>query len=242
MKFTAFIFLLSFGLSAAAQETKPKYDFLESEKIIKLDMFSLFNMTPTLGVEVESIVNEQVSLQFGLGIIPSFFQPLVGNDLNTEFNIAFNNNNANGFDALRGYRLSAQSRFYVFRKPTRYISTSVSFRHIIVRDRDVRVGMEPFEGSNGLTEFAYFKSADMRFHQFRTALDLKYGFQRNMGDHFVLDFSAGLRLGTTNVQSRSDIPENGTLTPNWNNRMILVDNYRSSRVTPILGLKIGYRL
>ncbi len=241
MKRIAFIFSLSFTFSIFSQDVKPKYNFMESEKIVKLDLLSLFNMTPTLGVELESKVSEQLSFQVGVGIIPSFFQPLVGSDLG-EFNNFFGNNNANGFDGLRGYRLSAQSRFYIFKKPTRYISTGLSFRHIIVRDRDVQVGMEPFEGSNGITEFAYFKNVDMRFHQFRTAFDFKYGFQKNMGDRFTLDCNFGFRLGTTNVQSRSEIPESGTLAPNWNNRIILVDNYKRTRLTPVFGLKIGYRL
>ncbi|MFK8045863.1 MAG: hypothetical protein AB8B72_10220 [Crocinitomicaceae bacterium] len=243
MKFTSFIIAICATVQLSAQDATPKYNFMDSEKIIKLDLGGLFNRTPMIGLEVESMVDEQMSLQFGAGIIPSFFQPTVGNNSNNNFTEIFGNNmNNNGFDNLRGYRLSAELRFYAFKKPTRYLATGINFRHLIIRDRDVSVGMEPFDNGFGQIEYAYFKNTDMRFHQFRSAIEVKYGFQKNMGTNFVIDFNMGLRLRTTNVQSGSDLPEGGSLASTWNNGFILFDNYKRSGIAAVIGLKIGYRL
>lgn len=224
---TLILTILSF--ISIGQNNFKDYNFQDSEKIVKIDLGDLFSRTPAIGVYVESKVNDELSLQFGAGIIPSYFQPWVGNRMND-------------FDHLRGYQLSAESRFYVFKKPTRYIAVEADFRHLIIRDRDVPIGVDVFNNPNGPDEFAYFVNTDMRFHQFNTGLSLKWGFQKNLGEHFTFDFSAGFRLSTTNVQSRSDIPTGGTLQTNWNNRLVLIDNYKRSQFLPNLGFKIGYKL
>ncbi|MFK8037539.1 MAG: hypothetical protein AB8B74_04565 [Crocinitomicaceae bacterium] len=225
---TTFI-LTTLSFFSICQNTFEDYSFKDSKKIVKINLGDIFSTTPAIGLYVESKVNEDVSLQFGAGIIPSFFQPWVGNRVND-------------FDQLRGYQLSAESRFYVFKKPTRYIAAEVDFRHLIIRDRNVPIGVDVFENPNGPDEFAYFLNTDMRFHQFNTGLTVKWGFQKHLGENFTFDFNLGMRLSTTNVQSRSIIPAGGTLQETWNNRLTLVDNFKRSRTLPNIGLKIGYRL
>ena len=102
--------------------------------------------------------------------------------------------------------------------------------------------MEPFEDGFGVTDYAYFQSTDMRFHQVKSAIEVKYGFQKNMGSNLVIDFNICLRLRTTNVQSNSSIPSGGTLISTWNNGFTLFDNYKRTNTSPVIGFKIGYRL
>jgi hypothetical protein len=243
MKSIAFLLAIFSVLHVGAQDMSSKYSFTGSKKIVKLDLGSLFNRTPMIGLEVESFVNDQMSLQVGLGVLPSFFQPTVGTQASPEIDNLFGNiTNSNGFDNLRGYKLGAEARFYTFKKSTRYIATGFNFRHIIIRDRDARVGMEPFENGFGGVEYAYFQSTDMRFHQFASSIEVKYGFQKNMGSNFVIDFNFGLRLRTINVQSSSELPVGGSLANTWNNGFILFDNYKRTGVGPVMGFKIGYKL
>lgn len=229
MKNAVAILFTIFSFISIGQTNTEKYNFSDSEKIIKVDIGDIFSRMPTLGLYVESKYNEDVSFQFGAGIIPSYFQPWVSNE-------------DNDFDHLIGYKLSAESRFYVLKKPTRYLSVGIDFQHLIIRDRDVPIGMDLFENPNGGNEYAYFVNSDMRFHQFNSTLTAKWGFQKNLGERFVFDFYLGMRIKTTNVQSRSKIPTGGILEQNWNNRIVLFDDYKNSNIQPTLGFKLGYKL
>ncbi len=229
MKNLALLLVCFVFTTVQAQTGEPKYNFRDSDKIIKVDFTDIFSTIPTLGIDVESRVNEEISLQYGVGIIPSYFQPWVGD-------------RQNDFDRLTGYQLRTEGRAYIFKKPTRYLAADLTFRHLVIRENDVPVGMDPTENPNGIDDFAYFVNTKMRFHQFNTSLALKWGFQRNLGDNFVFDLNVGLRLNNINVQSRSKLPTGGILPDDWNNRLTLVDNYRDSNVRPTVAFKIGYRL
>ena len=232
---TIFIILSILTSSFVFSQNKVKYNFLTSEKIIKIDFNDFFSQTPTVGVDIESKVNDELSLQFGFGVLPSFIQPLVGSD-------------DNRYNHLRGYQLRAESRFYIFKKSTRYIAADIQFRHLIVKDNDVPVGMDLYKNPNGIDEFAYFIDTKMKFHQFKTSLAVKWGFQKDLGEKFVFDFNIGLRINKINVQSFSKLPSGGTLQANWNdninfgNNLTLIDNYRRSNIRPTIGFKFGYRL
>jgi len=229
MKYLTFLLLLISGQALIAQDEAAAYNFKDSDKILKVDFAHVFSSTPTLGFDLESRVHDEMSFQFGAGILPSYLQPWVGN-------------RQNDFDHLRGYTIRGEIRLYVLNKPNRYIAPEVSFKHLIIRDREVPVGMEPLDNPNGVDDFAYFVNTDMRFHQFNAGFGLKWGFQKDLGEHFVFDFSAGLRINKINVQSFSKIPEGGILPTNWNNNITLVDNYRRSNIRPTIGFKFGYKL
>jgi len=243
MKFVILL-IVALGAIAPALGQTEKYYFRSSDKIVKLNISEVFSLIPTFGIEVESQFKEKSALLFGVGIIPSFFQPLVGTQSNFT-NGGFNNFNAfNGYDYLGGYQFAFGGRFYAFKKSTRYVSFGAHFRHLIIRDKDVLYGVEPIGEVNqwNAQQFNYNQIVDMLFHQFRVSWVGKVGFQRNVGSHFVLDFNLGARLETTAVQTRSEAPEDGTLIRTWNMRLTLQDNYKSTRIMPVMGFKIGYRL
>ena len=229
MKHLAILLALIISPMVMAQEDVPAYNFYDSEKILKVDFSNVFSSIPTVGLDLETKVHEELSLQFGAAIIPSYLQPWVGN-------------RQNDFDHLRGYRLRGEGRFYVLKKPTRYIASELAFRHLIIRQYDVPVGMEPLDNPSGVDDFAYFVNTDMRFHQFNASFTLKYGIQKNLGQHFVYDVNVGMRINKINVQSNSELPEGGILPIDWNNNLTLIDNYRRSNIRPTFEFKLGYKL
>ena len=203
------------------------YDFSSSSKIIKVSPLEIFSRIPTFSVDLETRIDEDVSLQFGFGVIPSFAQILVGQ-------------NSNKFDRLRGYNLRGESRFFILKKANRYISAGFSLRHIVIRDV-VPVGMEPFVDSPQQQDFAYFVNTPMKFHRFNTEFSTKFGIQKTFSKNFVADFFIGIRLIKINVQSFSKVPDGGIVAPNWNNNFTLTDNFRDSKIRMTAGFKVGYK-
>src|SRR5688572_24495901 len=107
---------------------QPPWTFAAAQKNLKLSPFDVFSAIPTVGADLEVSFIQDMRLQAGAGVILPGIQ-LMGN-------------NGGSFDKMGGYRLRAESRFFIFKKPTRYFATELSFRHLIIRD-EVGIGMEP---------------------------------------------------------------------------------------------------
>ncbi len=236
---TSILLMLSCAL-ISAQDNTPGTDsiptpwsFGAAEKNIKFSPFEVLSIIPTFGADLEVNMDRKISLQGGVAVVLPAFQYLAGSE--------------NGlFDKMGGYRLRAESRFFVFKKPGRYIATEFSFRHLIIND-EIGIGMEPSnqidQWGNVQQNFAYFINTDMTFHRFTKTFNFKYGIQRTYQNRFVLDFYTGFSIRNNSTRTWSDIPEGGTLTDRNNGLGLrLGDRISSGYITPIIGLKLGFGL
>ena len=233
MKKGLFIGWLLFSFAAFAAEgdsTQTKneaqeWSFATAQKRIKFSPFELFSAVPTLSVDLDMEMKEGIRLQGGFGLIPSFMQPSSGGLSEQQFNW------------MGGYKMRAESKFFVLRKPNRYISTELTFRHLLIRD-NVSIGME----GDGNGNFAYFMDERMTFNRFNTQFAFKWGFEKEWDSGFLIDFYTGLAARQVFVQSGQ--PEaNGEVMGDWNAfNWSLVDNHKMSYVTPIFGLRLGFKI
>lgn len=240
MKKLAIIMILFSCAPVVAQEGGVPNDSLDvpwsfhgTPKILKFSPLEIFSAVPTFGADLEVKMTDNISLQGGAGAILPMFQPMSGQG-------------TNNFDKMGGYKLRVESRFYIFKKPTRYFSSELSFRHLIIRD-EIGVGMEPTtnvdEWGWETENYAYFINTPMVFHRFNTYVTFKYGIQKSWSNGFVLDMYTGLSIRNTTVRSWSDIPEGGTIPWTWNTpEWTLEDGFRRAYVTPIIGIKLGFGL
>ena len=217
------------SLKAQQDSTENKWSFTESKKIIKITPFDILNKVPMIGADMEFTYTDEINLQVGMAIVPSYLQTSVGSE-------------QGDFKRLSGYNLRGESRFYILKKPNRYLAAGFNFRHLVIKS-NVPVGMESSTNNpQQQQDFAYFVNTPMRFHRFNSNINVKWGFQKPMGKNFVFDFYLGLALNRIGVQSFSKIPEGGVVTNDWSNMFTLKDNYKTSNIRPIIGFKIGYKL
>ena len=206
------------------QEVEP-WSFATAQKRIKFSPFEVFSAVPTLGVDLDVDLKEGIRLQGGIGFIPSAIQPTSGGLSDQQFNW------------MGGYKLRAESKFFVLKKPNRYISTELTMRHLVIRD-DVAVGME----GDGNGNFSYFMDERMTFNRFNTQFAFKWGFEKEWDSGFLIDFYTGFAARQVFVQSGQ--PESGGVVQGdwsvlgWN----LVDNHKMSYVTPVFGLRLGFKV
>lgn len=239
MKTIVCIFAMFSCAQLSAQEIHPTgpdsvttpWTFAAAQKNIKFSPFDLFSAVPTVGADLEVSLKDNIRLQGGAAVILPGLQ-FTGMT------------NASMFDKMGGYRLRAESRFFSFKKPTRYFATELSFRHLIIKD-NIGIGMEPSTQINewGVEQqtFAYFVKTDMVFHRFNTTFNLKYGYEKTFANGFVIDLYAGLSMRKIYTRTWTDIPEGGTIPAinqgfGWN----LGDKVSNMYITPIVGLKLGF--
>ena len=221
--------LVSTVAFSQADSTNNNWSFAESNKIIKITPFDILNKVPMLGADLEFTYTDDINFQVGVAIIPSYLQTTVGSEMGD-------------FDRLSGYNLRGESRFYILRKPNHYLAAGAEFRHLVIKSI-VPVGMDASTvNPQQQQDFAYFVNTPMRFHRFNTKVSIKWGFQKPLGDNFVFDFYAGLAIKRVGVQSFSKIPEGGVVSQNWSNNFTLVDNFKTSNISPTVGFKLGYKL
>lgn len=231
------IMLASCALVSAQERFSPldsaksqPWSFATAEKKLKFTPLELISVMPTLSSDLEVSVNDSFSFQAGLGLmIPGI---KYGSSFESEPPVQ-----------LGGYKLRAEGRFYIFRKPSRYLSAELGFRHQIVRE-EVGIGMEPSTTVNEFgfeqQSFAYFINTDMIFHRFTSSLTMKYGIQKIIARRFVLDMYGGLSIRRSATKSWSDIPEGGTVPMNrmfWGG---LGENSMGYLVTPVIGFRLGF--
>ncbi len=236
--FAIMILLFSCAFSNAQGDndstvTKDSWSFKTAEKRLKFSPLEVFSIIPTFGADLEVKMTDEIRLQTGAAYIIPGFQYIAGSSDGV-------------FDKMGGYKLRAESRFHVFRKPNRYFSTELSFRHLIIRD-EVGIGMEPSTQADEWgweeTNYAYFINTDMLFHRFNTRIEFKYGFEKTWENGFCFDMYTGISIRRTNVQSNSKIPEGGTNPGAWNEmQWTLEDNFTRGYATPIIGFKMGFIL
>jgi hypothetical protein len=200
-----------------------KVQFWQMEKMFKFSPFDVISAIPTFGLDLETTMKSGTSFQYGAAFIPSAFQPIV-------------REGENGFRWMNGYRLRFESRFYTFKKPSRYISTEASFRHLIISD-DASIGME----GDGNGNFAYFTKENKLYNRFSMQINTKLGFEKIYGK-FVLDFYGGLSLRYNKTATR-DVENGGELQSDWNPLGWDLSGGRGfTYATPIIGLKLGFRV
>lgn len=195
------------------------------EKNWKLTPFDIFSAIPTFGVDHEVKMTPFHSFQFGAAFIPSFLQFLVGDQ-------------EERFNWMNGYRLRFESRFWGFKKPHVYVSTELSFRHLVINEKTA-FGME----GDGMGNFAYFINQDMLYHRFSTHINLKIGWQFVLGKSMVMDIYTGLSLRRNNVFSNSEgVP--GGVAQNWWNILDweLRDGHSFGYATPIVNFRMGWHI
>lgn len=236
---TSFILMLSCALvsaqdnTTAADSITTPWTFATAQKNLKFTPLEVLSIIPTFGADLEVSMDNKISLQGGVAAVIPTFQHLAGSD--------------NGlFNKMGGYRLRAESRFFVFKKTGHYFATEISFRHLIIRDQ-IGIGMEPStqidQWGNVQQTFAYFINTDMTFHRFTKSFNLKYGIQRTFPNGFVLDFYTGLSIRNNNTRTWSDIPEGGTIQmTNAGLGWRLGDRVSNGYITPMIGLKLGFVL
>lgn len=224
-----FVLSISILFGQAVNETDStttdRNAFNGAKRIVKFSPFDLFSAVPTFGADMEFFEKNGAALQVGVAAIPSTFQILASD--------AFS-----GYDRMSGYRLRAEGRLYMPKRPNRYMAFGLSFRHIIIRD-EIAVGMEGTDGDWGQRNYAYFINTPMTFHRFNTNYEVKFGYQKLMGKTLIMDFYTGLSIRNINVQSRSEIPVGGEI-PDQGGVWTLHDNYKLTYPTPIIGFKIGF--
>jgi len=234
MKILFSILFLGFSCLSFSQTTENGTDLLptaepwtwsNATKFVKFTPLDVFSFVPTLGFDYEVKMKNETSLQAGIGYIPSFLQIVAGE--------AFND-----YTWMRGYRLRLEGRLFMPVRTNQYLAFGASFRHLIIKD-EVALGMEAFTDNQGQTDFAYFVNTPMVFNRFNTNFDLKYGFQREFGDVFIVDFYMGLSLRNINVQSTTKIPDGAEVPPS-RGMWTLVDNHKLTYPIPIFGFKIGF--
>lgn len=195
--------------------------FWQMEKNWKFSPFDVFNIVPSLGVDLETVMKPGLSFQYGLAYVPSFLQFAVGN-------------NQDQFNWMHGYHLRFESRFSGFPREAFYVSTEISMRHLFI-EKDQTYGMEPDEFGN----FAYFIVHPTLFHRFSTHVNLKFGFQK-VYDKLVVDFYSGLSFRRNNVVTNTPPPGEGVENGFWNQfDWRLSDGHRFGYMTPIVGVRIG---
>lgn len=202
---------------------KEKVYFWQLEKNWKLSPFDIFNAVPALGIDLETKMKPGFSFQYGAAFIPSFLQVAVGDQQNQ-------------FNWMNGYRLRVESRWSGFRKKNIYLSSELSFRHLIISG-ETPFGME----GDGNGNFAYFINQDMLFHRFTTQFNFKFGIQKVFSNRLVLDMYTGLSLRRNNVISGSRPPEGGEAQDWWNMfDWRLRDGHKFGYAMPIIGLRLGW--
>ena len=232
-----FVVMFSCALVSAqeihpADSVKTPWTFAAASKNIKFSPLDLFSTIPTLGADMEVSFTHNIRFQAGVGAVIPGFQFMSSSD--------------GPYDRMGGYRLRAESRFYVFKKPTRYFATELSFRHLLIRD-EIGIGMEPSTSNDewGIPQqnFAYFVNTDMLFHRFNTNFNVKYGLQKVYPNGFVIDLYTGLSMRKVYTRTWTDIPEGGTI-PRINNGFpwTLGDKLTRTYMTPIIGIKLGFVL
>jgi hypothetical protein len=236
---SSIILMLSCALISAQDNTpgadsiKTPWTFATAEKNLKFTPMEVLSIIPTFGADLEVNLDNKISLQAGVAAVIPTFQHLAGTE--------------NGlFNKMGGYRLRAESRFFVFKKTGHYLATEISFRHLIIND-EIGIGMEPStqvdQWGNVQQNFAYFINTDMIFHRFTKAVNFKYGIQKKFQNGFVLDFYTGVSIRNNNTRTWSDIPEGGTLqVTNAGMGWRLGDRISNGYITPMVGLKLGFGL
>lgn len=202
------------------------WTYKSAQKIYKTNPLDLLSAVPTIAADMElKLKDPTISLQWGAGIIPTFIQPSVGNRTDSQF------------DAMNGYMVRFEPRFFIMTGKHHYFSTEVYFRHLYIKD-EVAIGMEGDDNGN----FAYFMNQNMKFHRFSTRLTLKYGFQHVFKNRFAVEAYTGLSLRANFVQSRQDkLPEGGVQMPGQNMLgWTLLDNHRAVYPIPVFGIKLGF--
>jgi hypothetical protein len=202
---------------------KEKVYFWQLEKNWKVTPLEVVSAVPTFGIDLETTMKERMSFQYGAAFIPSFFQPAVGD-------------NPNQFDRMNGYKLRFEGRIYPFKKETRYFSSELSFRHLIIRD-EMAVGQEPDMNGN----FAYFTTEDVRAHRFSTQLNLKMGIQKVYENRFVLDFYWGLSLRNNSVAGLNTLADDAEVQGDWNSMGWVIERgHVRNYAVPMVGIKLGF--
>ncbi len=228
-------FLLVFSATMFAQEDTTAAEKTNSEvwylatapKVYKFSPLDVFSVIPTFGLDVEvQLPRPTTSLQVGVGIVPNMFQIL-------------SNSTFNDYKWMRGYKVRSEYRAYFPNSTSNYISFGLSLRHLIIR-KDVAVGMEPFQGQFGQTEFAFFQNTSMIFNRFTTDLAVKIGTQIETNANVILDLYAGLSLRGTYVQSNSTMPI-GALIVQQRGIWQLEDGHKRNYPLPLVGIKIGFK-
>lgn len=203
------------------------WTFKSAPKVIKFSPLDIFSVIPTFGIDVETrLPTGKNSLQVGLGLIPNAFQLISGENLS-------------GYDWMGGYKVRTEGRLYMPEKQTRYIGVGLSMRHLVIKD-EFAVGMEPFEGNFGQTNFAYFVNTPMTFNRFTIDLSVKYGAQYTTRSNLVVDVYFGLQLRSLRVHSNSAIPSGGEIPQQQRGMWELRDNKKLSYPLPIVGIKLGF--
>lgn len=221
------------GDSLSSNVEQTPWTFAGAQKNLKFSPFDLISMNPTLGADLEFFVSDSLSFQGGFGL------QIPGSRLGGDFEV-------NPARVLLGYKFRAESRFFIMKKRSRYISTELGFRHQIIKD-NIGIGMEP---STIIDEFgfetqayAYFINTDMVFHKFTANAAFKFGIQKMIASRFILDMYVGVNVRKSLTRTWSDIPEGGTI-PRNNGffNFQLGDRVTSQLITPMVGLKIGFVL
>ena len=92
-----------------------------------------------------------------------------------------------------------------------------------------------------ITEYAYFKDTELEFNRYSTWLTLRYGLEKIYDNGFCFDLYYGVSIRHVSVQSKSIIPEEGTVTEVWENEhWTLQDDFSDTYLAPIIGFKIGF--
>lgn len=203
----------------AFHETVP---FWRMEKNLKFSPFDVLSAVSTVGVDLETKMSPTISFQYGAAFIPTFMQFIVGSD-------PFQ------FDYMNGYRLRFESRYYGFKKESRYTAAEFSFRHLIIGD-ETPIGMEGDEFGN----FAYFINEQVTFNRFSTHINTKYGFQKIVSNKLAIDCFIGISFRYNFVFAKQDFPEGGVPQTNWNIfEWTLEDGHAFGYAMPIAGFKMG---
>lgn len=239
MKKALFIMLLFSGTAFAQEDTtqqvqEEKFEYnvfnerihwWQLEKNWKLSPLEIISAVPTFGLDLETKMTPQLSFQYGAAFIPSSFQFLTSNALEED-----------GFNSMNGYKLRFEARAYVLKKPNRYFSAELSFRHLIIND-DFRIGME---GDNNWN-FAYFINENRTVNRMSTQLNFKYGINKVCESGFVIDFYTGISLRRNAIIGMQPFEADGVLMPNWNPfSWELSPGHKFSYVTPVVGFKLGF--
>lgn len=206
------------------RSTEP-WTWANATKYVKFSPLDVFSVVPTFGIDYEIRMKNGTGLQAGIAGIPSTFQILAGE--------AFN-----GYDRMGGYRIRFEARKYMPIRTNRYLSGGVSFRHLIIRD-EVAFGMEEVINEFGQPDFAYFMNVPMTFNRLNTNFELKYGFQKVVGNAVIIDMYMGLSLRNIHVLSNGEIP-NGAGFPDQRGIWTLVDGHKLTYPVPIFGFKFGF--
>ena len=202
---------------------KEKVYFWQLEKNWKITPLEIISAVPTIGLDLETKMKDRMSFQYGVGLIPSFFQPSVGD-------------NVNQFNRMNGYKLRVEARIFPFKKTSRYYSSELAFRHLIIND-DMAVGQEPDDFGN----FAFFTTENVTAHRFSTQLNLKMGIQKVYENRFVLDFYWGLSLRNNSVAGLNTLADDAEVQGDWNSLgWVIQRGHMRSYAIPMVGIKLGF--